>query len=55
MAKKPFVSTLPNIKVNCDGCKFKTLDDGLAMWCDKIRMPMASGRSHYCIHKINIK
>lgn len=51
MAKKFYApQKIPLIK--CDGCKFIENDDGIVMWCSKIRMPRPSKTLKNCIHKL---
>lgn len=45
-----------NIKqVYCENCVHKQNDDGIVMWCGKIKMPIVSGNLNNCIHKISNK
>jgi len=38
--------------INCEGCKYIENDDGVIMWCSKIRMPIPSKSLKNCIHKL---
>lgn len=51
MAKKVIASYSVIPSVSCDGCIYKINDDGLVMWCNKIKMPLASKKNKQCIYK----
>lgn len=51
MVKKISVPQNKISLISCDGCKYKENDDGIVMWCAKIRMPRPSKTFKNCIYK----
>ncbi len=52
MAKKFFAPLQSLGLVSCDECIYKENDNGVLMWCSKIKMPRPTKQLKHCIYKI---